>query len=249
MRQIALLLGMLIAFSAAVYAQGSARTTRTTFNKVANVDAVSIIIDGQNKNINEVMETYLSNATGAKKKKVKGFTGFLGVRLREVSDRTLDVYYKVAKAGSKDNPSGEIILVMALGNETFLAPDRYPEEFERATNLLNSMPLEVRIYELGLAIEDQEKDLDKAYKEYEKMGKDSVNLEQTLIETQAAIERNIMDRGDQRTTISEEAAKLAEFRAMLEQEKRRALAPKEEEMNAKRINKEDEEKEDNEEKN
>lgn len=235
MRQIALLLGVIALFCTSTFAQGQARTTRTSFNKIANIDAVSVRIEGQIKNIDEVMENRLATATGAKKKKTKGFTTFLGARLRDVSDRTLDIYYKVEKAGTKDNPAGEIIMIMALGNETFLSPDRYPEEFEKALNYLNAMPLEVRVYELELAIEDQEKNLDKAYKTYEKMGNDSTGLEQDLIETQAAIEQNIDDRSMQRGVISEEAAKLAEFRAMLDQEKRRALAPKQEEMNAKRI--------------
>ncbi|MFK7971612.1 MAG: hypothetical protein AB8F95_14700 [Bacteroidia bacterium] len=248
MRHTALLFIFLIV-SLAAFAQGAARTTRTTFQKIANVDAVSITIEGQPKNIEQVMENRLANATGVKRKKVKGYVAFLGARLRDVSDRVLDIYFTVEKAGSKANPSGEIIMIMALGNETFLSPDRYPQEFEQALNLLDAMPLEVRIYELELAIAQQEKDLGKAYKDYEKMGNDSVKLEQTLIETQAAIEQNIQDRGDQRVVLSEEEAKLAEFREMLNQEKRRALAPKEEEMNAKRIKKDENEEEEEDENN
>lgn len=244
MRKSALLLGIFALLATGLFAQ-TAKNTRTTYNKIANIDAVSIRIEGQVKNIAEVMELYLENATGTKQKRSKGHSLLPGTRLRQVSDRVLDIYYTVEKVGTKDRPAGEIILFMALGNETFLAQDRYPEEFDRAKDLLNSMPLEVRIFELDLAIEDQEKVMDKAYKQYENLGSDSVKLEQTLIETQAAIEQNIVDRANQRATIADEAARLAEFRAMLEQEKRRALAPKEEMLNTKSIE-EAEEDDDNE---
>lgn len=238
MRTIALLIGLSFILSTGLFAQ-TARDTRTSFAKIANIDAVSIRIEGQEKNIEEVMELYLENATGERQKRSKGHNVLYGTYLRQVSDRTLDIYYTVEKVGTKDRPVGEIIFFMALGNETFLTQDRYPEEFRKAKDLLNSIPVEVRIYELGLAIEEQEKLMDKAYKQYENLGSDSIRLEQTLIETQAAIEQNIEDRTNQRQTVAEESARLAEFRAMLEQEKRRALAPKTEEMNAKGVDEED----------
>lgn len=216
--------------------QTDVRYVKTTFHKIGNIDALTLTIEGDHKNIQHVVEEHLKKMTGDKAKHTKGHIFFPAARANEISSSTLDIYTKIDKAGSKNAPSGTITFFMSLGNESFMTPDQYQDAFENAINFLETIPLQTRIYELSLAIEEQNKTLDKAQKEHERQLRDSTGLVQTLAETKAAIEQNKVDRRNQRQTIVEETARLEEYKAMREQEERRALAPKENvQLNAKKV--------------
>ena len=75
----------------------------------------------------------------------------------------------------------------------------------------------MEIYELELAIEEQNKVLDKATKDHEKMVSDSVKLEKKLAETIQEIETNKIDRKNQLEVIAQEKVKLSEFQDYLHQ--------------------------------
>ena len=189
--------------------------TKKSFMKVGAVDAARITVEGHDKNVDAVLQQWFKEKTGEKGKKTKGMRVYEGVILKEISDKTLDIYYDLNKAGTKEVPSTEVSLFISLGNESIMDPDLYPNEMDNAIKMLNALPKDVKIYELELAIEDQNKTLEKTIKEYEKMGRDSVNLQQRLVETQQAIEQNIVDRQQQRVSIKTEEGVLEEFKARL----------------------------------
>lgn len=207
-----------------------ATMTMVEFPKVGAVDAVTITLEGQVKNIQHVMEEKFQDETGGRAKSYKGFRKIESVVYREIASKTVDYYYKVEKEGTKEAPRGRVILLMSLGNETFMDGDRYPDEMAGAEKVLEELPRDVRIYELQLAIEEQEKVILKNEKEYEKLGTDSLSLEAQLIETQQSIEANRISRQQQKVKLSEEAAKLAEFKEMLKATRNRVREEKEEKI-------------------
>lgn len=208
-----LLLGIVCSF--ALQAQ-KANKTKESFQKLGNVDAVTITLDAVNKNVESVLADEFRSATSLKAKSSKGWKALIGVVFPSISNKKMDIYYRVEKAGSKESPRARVSLVMSLGNETFLESQKYPEEVQNAVEYLETLPRKVRMYELELAIEDLYKQFDKTEKEYDKMGVDSVKLETLLLETQQSIEDNKLQRESQRAKIADEEARIAEFKQLLE---------------------------------
>lgn len=210
-----LLLSISIVFLPVLIMAQEATLTMADFHKVGAVDAVTITIEGQEKNIEEVLIEKFQDETGGKVKSYKGYRKIESVVYREIASKTVDYYFKVEKEGTKEAPRGRVVLIMSLGNNTFMDGDRYPDELAAAERVLEELPRDVRMYELQLAIEEQEKVLEKTAKEYEKLGSDSLSLREQLIETQQNIEANRISRQQQKAKISEEEARLAEFQEML----------------------------------
>jgi len=192
-----------------------ATMTMAEFHKIGTVDAITITLEGQIKNIESVLIEKFQDETGGKAKAFKGYRKIESVVYREIASKTVDYYFKVEKEGTKEAPRGRVVLIMSLGNNTFMDGDRYPDEMAAAENVLEELPRDVRVYELQLAIEEQEKVIQKNVKEYTKLGTDSLSLEAQFIETQQNIEANRISREQQKVKISEEEARLAEFKEML----------------------------------
>jgi hypothetical protein len=83
-----------------------------------------------------------------------------------------------------------------------------------AAEVLYKLIYEARLFEMDLAIEDQQKTLEKAIKEHDKLLKDSIDLEVQLAETLQAIEDNKHARASQREVIAEEEIRLVEFKEL-----------------------------------
>lgn len=207
-----------------------ATLTMAEFPKVGAVDAVTITVEGQLKNIEYVVDQKFQDETGGKTKSYKGFRTIQSVVYREIASKTIDYYFTVEKEGTKEAPRGRVILMMSLGNNTFMDADRYPDEMAAAEKVLEELPRDVRVYELQLAIEEQEKVIEKTVKDYEKLGSDSLSLEAQLIETQLNIEANRISRQQQKVRITEEETKLTEFKEMLKSTRSAVIEKKEEKI-------------------
>ena len=208
----------------------NAMLTLEEFPKVGPVDAVTISLEGKQKNIQHVLEEKFQAETGSRIRYYKGFRKIESSVYREIASKTIDFYFKVDKEGSKEVPMGRVVLIMSLGNNTFMDGDRYPDEMAAAKKILEELPREVRMYEIQLAIEDQEKTIEKTIKDYEKMGQDSVSLEAQLIETQQEIEANRISRAQQKVKISEEEARLEEYKRLLKTTRDGVLEDKKEKI-------------------
>lgn len=187
------------------------------FMKKENGNALSILIQGQPKNVTSVMDQMFRKATSSKPRVKSGLKSYEGVHHSGISRDRLDIYYSVDKASRNDKNSSRVSLFLSSGNGNFLTSDTYPEEMANATDILQGLQYEVKMYEMELAIADQEKVIQKAIKEQQKLEADSVSLEAKLAETIQAIEENKVARANQIRTIEEEEANLAEFRAQLEE--------------------------------
>ncbi|MEM7656239.1 MAG: hypothetical protein AAF399_08945, partial [Bacteroidota bacterium] len=187
------------------------------FWKKENGNALSMILEGQPKNVEAVMQKTFLAGTGNKGKTKSGVRLYEGVRYGEISNQMMDYYFKVEKASKSDKNSSRVTLFLSTGNYNFVDSDSYPDEITNATEVLQNLPYDVRLYEMDLAIEDQQKTLEKAIKSHDKMVKDSINLENTLAETLQAIEDNKHARANQRETIAQEEVRLQEFRERLDE--------------------------------
>ncbi len=206
-----LLVGTLVSQLSAQSATEGART----FARSSTGNGVSVVLMGQPKNVQAVLEDKIAKATNSKAKNYKGLRQFSGVRYREISNSTLDIYFEVSQAGKGEANQSQVTVFLSSGNENFLDSRDYPDEIYNTRRMLEGLELEVNIYEMKLAIGEQEKVIANAIKTQEKLVKDSVALEVKLAETLQAIEQNKIDRANQLQKIAEEEVRIGEFKQEL----------------------------------
>ncbi|GAB4422073.1 MAG: hypothetical protein OHK0039_37810 [Bacteroidia bacterium] len=197
-----------------VSAQRVSEGTRE-FVKGQNENALSLILQGQPKNVETVLAEQFRKATGDKGRPYKGLRAYEGVRYPAISSSQIDLYYRVEKADREDNQS-RVILFLSAGNGNFMDSRKYDRETEAAIAILEALPLEVNIYEMGLVIAEQKKVVNKAVKDHERMVADSVSLQTQLAETLQAIEDNRTSRIGQLEKIAAEEQRLADFEQQLD---------------------------------
>ena len=216
MKFLQLLFVCALAFSfEASFAQTATEGLRP-FVKRSSGNAVSIIYTGQPANVKEVLESWMSEASGDRASNRNGFRAFEGVRVQAFSESTLDYYLKVDKVSRQDKEHAEVTLFVSAGNDNFLTSSTDPEVMNELMYWLESMQQEVTIYELELAIEAQQKVIEKAQKQYDRLQQDSIRLQADLAETLADIEENKVSNTTQRGTIASEELQLQAFREELD---------------------------------
>lgn len=178
------------------------------FKKKATANALTIVVEGQEKNVQEVMDKKFATATGARGKNSKGLKTFENARMADISSGTMDIFYRVEKTSKAEPPQTRVTLFLSTGNDNFMTSKTHEDEIANAEKLLGDLQLDVTKYEFTLAIENQNKVIEKEIKNHDKMVKDSVSLEQKLAETIEAIENNKVERANQLVKIEEEKQNL-----------------------------------------
>lgn len=181
------------------------------FVKRSSGNAISIIYTGQSKNVQKVLEEWLEEASGESSSNRNGFRAMEGVRIQAFSESTLDYYFKVDKVSRQDDEHSEVTVFVSAGNDNFITSGTNPEIVNELSYWLESMQREVTMYEIELAMEAQQKVIEKAEKEYDGLQRDSIRLQTTLAETLAAIEENKSSNTTQRATIVAEKDQLQAF--------------------------------------
>ena len=151
----ACLVGCLL-FALPFHAQDVSEGARE-FMKKEKQNALSVVVIGEQKNVLEVLDQKFKLATGTKVKTKSGLKYLEGVRYPQISSERLDIYYTVEKSGKNDKNASRVILFLSKGNQIFLNSSGAPKTIQNATKMLQKLGGEVEIYEMELAIADQEK--------------------------------------------------------------------------------------------
>lgn len=213
MKYVFLTLSLILA-TVLVQAQEVSEASRP-FMKKEQANALSIVVQGQPQNVEAVLEKKIREGTGQKSKGRSGLRLVEGARYDELMATSMDLYYRVEKASKRDNAHSRVTLFLSTGNNNFITSDEFPDEMEAATGLLESLELEVKIYEMELLIVEQGKLIEKEGKRFDKMVQDSVRLQDQLAETKQAIEDNHNERVAQLQKIENEETRLDEFKLQL----------------------------------
>lgn len=150
----------------------------------------------------------------------KGLYMYEAVILPEISDATLNYYYRVESAGTN---ASNVALFLSPGNNNFWSSEKFPDEMRRAEQFLYALEIEVATIKMQEKIlaqkeiiikeEKEEKNLQKAE---EDMFKEIEKLEKQIEETKNAILKNKDDQENQAKLLEAERKKLAEFIKELE---------------------------------
>lgn len=183
MKKLILIPALLLTLVAGAWAQ---KASEGTEKSPLGTDGKCLVIEleGQQKNVEAVLEAKFKKLKGSKS---KGYEAFKAQIFSEISANTLDIYYKVET--KKDNQS-KVILFLATGYDNWLNPTDHASELNNAKKMLDGLAAEVRTYELNLAIEAQTKVLEDAMKTQAKLEKDLADLGSDLEKLQKEIENN-----------------------------------------------------------
>ena len=176
-----------IAICSTLFAQ-TAEFKTADFIKKEKGKAIVITLEGQEDNVEKVMEKKFSKL---KHENEKGFEHYPAQIFSQISDKMLDYYWKVDKA---DKEHSTVILFISTGYNNFITEATHAKEIANAKQLLNNMQREVRTYELGLAIEAQEKVLEKAIKKKEDIVEDGEDLKKDEEKLKKELEENKQDQ-------------------------------------------------------
>lgn len=186
------------------------------FERNVSGNALHVMYTGQPDNVEQVLKEWLESAAGERSRSRRGKVALEGVRISAFSPNTLDYYVEVDKVSRRDKEHAEVYVFVSAGNDNFISSQTSPSVMNAVKDWLYSMQREITMYELGLAMEAQEKVLDKEQDRLEDLRRDSVDLQALLAETLANIEQNKLDQAAQRQTVQQENERLEAFRQELE---------------------------------
>lgn len=208
---------LLFAFGGAFAQQASERQEKSPAAKGTG-NAVVIELEGQAKNVEDVLSKKFKKY---KTKKEKGYVAIKGQIVSEIATNVFDIYYKVEKAKKGDN-TAKIIFFISLGYDNYLSSAENPTEIQNTINMLNALVNEVRRYELELAIKAQEKVVaeniktqENLVKDHEKLEKEHEKLEKELAENEETTKTNESDQEAQKGKIEDEKKVLGELQNKL----------------------------------
>ncbi len=186
------------------------------FLKKADANALTMTYTGQVSSVAAVLKKSLEDASGKKASTRNGLVSLVEVQIPTFSSTALDYYFRVEKPGRGTSDQSEVTMFISAGNENFLTSRSHPDVMDRVKYWMESMQPEVQMYELGLALEAQQKIIDKALKDQDRLHRDSVRLQTTLAQTLANIEENRVANENQRQTIFNEKDRLQAIQGELD---------------------------------
>ncbi|MFK7920824.1 MAG: hypothetical protein AB8H47_02660 [Bacteroidia bacterium] len=228
--------------------QQAAQVEETTASFAKKVkpsgNALTFVIEGNAEEILTVLNDKFAVGTGEKVKSFKGLQALESVTFAEISDRTMDYYYRVEPVENTEGKYSRITMFLSAGYYNFLDSEKYPEEVAKATTFLQSLDLKTKMYQLEQKITLQQeavakvqKTQDELIEKAEKLTKDVADeqnailkmeeeiakLKEKMVEAQAKIakletakETNKTVQATQATKISESVAKLQALQTELE---------------------------------
>src|SRR5688572_6251894 len=138
--------------------------------------------------------------SGYKGKESKGFIVYNGVTLSELGSQPLDMYFKIN--GKRENTT--VNLMLSKGNENFVSELDDASTINHAKSFMDSLAVGIEAYDLEQQIANQENDLKKAEKKYEKLVNDADDLQKAKKRIENNIEENLKDQKNQQAEIEKQ---------------------------------------------
>jgi hypothetical protein len=133
----------------------------------------------------------------------KGFRSYKSAIIKDISDNSMDYFFKVEQKGRKG--SNEAILYLIInkdGNNILSTRDEIV--IGEAKSYLNDMLPEVEAFNLELQIKDQEETVSKAEKKLKNLQDDQESMEKKIKKLQDDLKDNAKDQQEQQKEIEKQ---------------------------------------------
>lgn len=192
---------------------------------------MAILIDGSEEYVTAALtEKFVAADSRAKAKNMgKGLYMYEAIVMPEISDATLNYYYRIEEGGNAGATMTKVTFFISPGHDNFYTADKYRTELNAAERMLVSLDKGAKRMAMQAAVETQialiateekeQADLEKTAKQLEReradMEKEIEKLQKKLVENQSNIEKNTGNRESQLTKIAKEVEKLQDLRKQL----------------------------------
>lgn len=150
---------------------------------------------------------------GYKGKDSKGYVVYRGVKLSEISNDPVDMYFMVDRKSRKEKETSIITLLLSKGFEEFMTEKDNPEVFQKAKVYLDSIRNSIADYDLELQIKEQEDVVKDNDKKAAKLVEEAEDLQKKKKKLEKDIEDNIKNQADQKTEIEKQQQILETLKA------------------------------------
>lgn len=224
MKILSLTFALLFASCTLVFAQSAIEGRYALTKKVASeAPGVSILLSNSLAYVESALAQKFQSVSKNKPKNMgKGVMMYEAVVLREVSDATLNYYYRMEETGSGAAKMTKVTLFISPGHDNFYSSEKYPNEMRAAERMLQNLDqnaarlvMQDAMSAQSQVIAEQEKiqaDLvnqqSSLQKTQESLAKEMEKLQTALLENQAALEKNRLDQENQQRRIAEEVSKM-----------------------------------------
>ncbi len=141
-------------------------------------------------NVEKALEQTMKDK-GFKGATKKGFLTYTQITFPAIAPGMMDIYFKAIKTG-KDHASLQMFL--SKGYDNFMSSTSDNAAMENAKTFLQNFTVELKKYELGLAIADQKDRVEKAEKENEKLQKWQRDMEKDRDDLNKKLDQNKKDQ-------------------------------------------------------
>lgn len=186
------------------------------YMKKETAPGYSIVVQGDPKNVEKVVEQLIEDQSKGKARSKKGMMVFEDVKFDPISSEKVTLYFTMEYPSRKDKEHTRVNLFIRDNIGQFVTSVTGPRTAENAISWLEDLEVNVKIYEMQIVLEDQQKVLEKAMKEQNSLVDDSVSLQKDLIDLQQSIEDKHEDIEAQKQAVADENKRLSDFRAKLE---------------------------------
>ena len=128
-----------------------------------------------------------------KPRKMKGFLMYKNVRIPEISNDALTIYFGADKKSNKDNSNAVLTMLLANEGNRFYTTEENKELFSKAAIYLNTFEPAVAAASLELQIKEQDEVIKKTYKNLKHLRDDKIDFENQKKKLESKIEQNTND--------------------------------------------------------
>jgi hypothetical protein len=187
--------------TASVFAFAQSRIERADYLKVSR-DAVVVDFPFAEKTVTKTVEDKMEKL-GYKGKSTKGYTVYSGVKLAELGNDPLDLYFMVDKKSRRDKDNAQLTLLVSKGYESFVNPTSDSTGiFNKAKTFVDNLKNSIEAYDLELQVTAQDDVLKKNEKKASSLRDDADDLQKKLKKVQQQIEENKTDQAKQEKEVA-----------------------------------------------
>ncbi len=184
----------LVAMVCSITTLAQSKTASALFNDNA-VSAIETPIPFNITLVEKAIEERMS-PYNVKARDQKGYKAYRGVKIDSISEKEIDIYFKIVRKGKKEKDASVVTMLISNGFEVFMTHSGNPEEFARAKTFMNSLLYSSAAADIDVQLNSQDDAVRKADRKLELL-RDELNelrkkMKQTsekLADTQKEIQK------------------------------------------------------------
>ncbi len=149
-----------------------------------------------------------------KSDKINGFYIFKQVKLRDINNQTVDLYFKVENQTNNRRKS-TLYMLISKGYDNFVSPQSDTAVYRAARRFLNGFVNETAAYKLNILIEEQKENLDDSQKKMKDLKEDSEKMQKNIEELKNDVIKNREEQEALESKIQQQQSLLDESNAKL----------------------------------